>query len=133
MNPDPGVEGLRYFHYRQLRESKQYSKLSPNQIEFLNEATKRFTDARTEALYGPWLEGQITVDVVTEAFRRLVPKREVVFRPELVDGRAALFEANLPRRSPNTRRIEVTKSLETTFGPALRPVFGDESPQPQEN
>jgi hypothetical protein len=127
MNPDPGVEGLRYFHYRHLWETKQYSKLGPDQIEFLNEAMKRFTDARTEVLYRPWLEGQITVDVVTEAFRRLAPKRDVSFRTELVDGQASLFEAALPRRSRNKRGSEVTTSSESTFGPAFRPVFGKES------
>lgn len=133
MNPDPGVDGLRYFHYRHLWESKQYSKLSPDQIEFLNEATKRFTDARTEALYRPWREGQITVNVVTETFRSLAPKREVSFRTELVDGQAALFEANLPRRRHDQKETEVTRSSKSTFGPAFRPVFGEESRQPEEN
>jgi hypothetical protein len=51
MNPDRGVEGLRYFHYRHVWERKEYSKLNTDQIEFLNEATKRFTDAQTEFLY----------------------------------------------------------------------------------
>jgi|SRR5579859_2442 len=133
MNPDPGVNGLRYFHYRHLWESQQYSKLTTDQIEFLNEAQKRFTDARTEALYRPWREGQITVNVVTEAFRRLAPKREVAFRTELVDGQAALFEANLPRRSDDKKETEVTGSSKSTFGPAFRPVFGEESRQPHEN
>jgi len=133
MNPDPGVEGLRYFYYRHLWETKQYSKLTTDQIEFLNQAQKRFTDARTEVLYRPWREGQITVDVVTEAFRKLAPKREVAFRTELVDGQAALFETNLPRRSRSKRGAEVTRSSESTFGPAFQPVFGAESEQPQEN
>jgi hypothetical protein len=133
MNPDPGVEGLRYFHYRHLWESQQYSKLSADQIEFLNEATKRFTDARTEVLYRPWREGQITVNVVTETFRKLAAKREVSFRTELVDGQAALFEATGPRRSCGKRGIEVTGGSESTFGPAFGPVFGEEAQQPEEN
>lgn len=133
MNPDPGVEGLRYFHYRHLWESKQYSKLTTDQIEFLNEATKRFTDARTEVLYRPWREGQITVNVVTETFRKLAPKREVSFRTELVDGQVSLFESNLPRRSRSNRETKVTSSPESTFGPGFRPVFGEESKQAQEN
>jgi hypothetical protein len=133
VNPDPGVEGLRYFHYRHLWENKQHSKLTTDQIEFLNEATKRFTDARTEVLYRPWREGQITVNVVTETFRRLAPPREVFFCTELVDGQATLFEANLRRRSDNKSGTAVTRSSESTFGPAFRPVFGDESQQRQEN
>src|SRR5271165_2046868 len=73
-NPDPGVEGLRYFHYRHLWETKQYEKLSAEQIEFLNEATKRFDDALTDIRYRQWLHGQITAGAVTEEFRRLAPR-----------------------------------------------------------
>ncbi len=132
-NPDPGVEGLRFFHYRHLWENKQYSKLTTDQVEFLNEATKRFTDARTEVLYRPWREGQITVNVVTETFRGLAPQREVFFCTELVDGQAALFEANFRRRSDNKSGTPVTRTSESTFSPAFRPVFGEDSQQRQEN
>ena len=127
MNPDPGVEGLRYFHYRRLWESQQYSKLSADQIEFLNEATERFTDARTEVLYRPWREGQITVNVVTETFRKLAARREVWFRTELVDGQAALFEATVPRRSRGKRGIEVTGARNRLSVLAFGPVFGEEA------
>ena len=83
--------------------NQQYGKLSADQIEFLNEATKRFTDARTEILYRPWRQGQITVGVVGEKFRKLAAKREVSFRTELVDGQAALFEAR-PRSWRENRK-----------------------------
>ena len=131
-NPDPGVEGLRYFHYRHLWESKQNAKLDSEKIEFLNEATERYKDARIEALYRPWLQGQITVNVVTEQFRKLAPKREVFFRSELVDGQAALFEPNITRRSGRKRDAEVKSASEATFGAVFKGVFGPEERQEKE-
>jgi hypothetical protein len=131
-NPDPGVEGLRYFHYRHLWESKQYAKLDNEKIGFLNEATERYKDARIEALYRPWLQGQITVNVVTEQFRKLAPKREVSFRGELVDGQAALFEPNMARRSRQKTDAEVKCTPEATFGPVFRAVVGPEERQEKE-
>jgi len=98
-NPDPAVEGLRYFHFRYLWERNRYSELTNDNIEFLNEATERYRAPRIEALYHPFMSGQIPANVVTEEFRKLAPKREVSFRTEVVDGQAALFESNLPRRS----------------------------------
>jgi hypothetical protein len=59
-DPDPGVEGLRYFHYRHMWETKQFARLNVEQIEFLNEAQKRFNDALTDSRYEQWLNGQIT-------------------------------------------------------------------------
>ena len=132
-NPDPGVEGLRYFHSRYLWETKQHAKLSDAQIESLKEAQKRFTDARIESLFEPWMHGKITVDVVMNQFRQLAPKRQVSLRTELVDGQAALFEANLPRRSPHQRETQVTHSAEATFGTDFKPVFGAGREQPTEN
>src|SRR5260370_39866096 len=35
-DPDPGVEGLRYFHHPHMWETKQYARLNTEQIEFLN-------------------------------------------------------------------------------------------------
>ena len=131
-NPDPGVEGLRYFHCRHLWETKQYEKLSTEQIEFLNEATKRFDDALTDIRYRQWLHGQITAGAVTEEFRRLAPRREVSFRTELVDGQAALFEARVPSRKHETAAQEVTNSLQPTFGPAFRPAFERDTQQAEE-
>lgn len=131
-NPDPGVEGLRYFHYRYLWESKQYGKLKNEEIAFLSDAQKRFTDHRIEALYQPFLHGQITTNVVSEQFRKLAPKREVSFRPELVDGQAALFEPNLPRRSSHQTGTRVTRCSEETFGPSFSGAFGPEVQKAEE-
>jgi len=132
-NPDPGVEGLRYFHYRYLWESKQYAKLTSEQIEFVNAAITRFTDPRLETLFQPWVHGQITCNVVSERFRELAPKREVFFHTELVDGQAALFEPNLPRRNHRRTETEVTGGRQSTFSPAFTPVFGEQTQQAEEN
>jgi len=131
-NPDPGVEGLRYFHYRHLWEAKQYEKLSAEQIEFLNEATKRFDDALTGIRYRQWLHGQITAGAVIEEFRRLAPRREVSFRTELVDGQAALFEARVPGRNREAVEQEVTDSVQPTFGSAFTPAFEGNARQIEE-
>jgi hypothetical protein len=132
MNPDLGAEGLRYFHYRHLWESKQYAKLDNEKIGFLNEATERYKDARIEVLYRPWLEGKIAANVVTEQFRKLASKREVSFCSELVDGQAALFEASSPRRFARTEATKVTHGSQTTFGPAFKSAFAAEAAQAEE-
>jgi len=131
-NPDPGAEGLRYFHYRHLWETKQYQKLSTEQIEFLNQATKQFNDALTEIRYHQWLHGQITAGAVTEEFRRLAPRREVSFRTELVDGQAALFEPRGASRNRETGEQEVKDRSQATFGPGFKEAFGGDTQQAEE-
>jgi hypothetical protein len=132
MNPDPGVEGLRYFHYRHLWETKQYEKLTVEQIEFLNEAMKRFDDALTHIRYRQWLHGQITAGAVTEEFRRLAPRREVSFRTELVDGQTSLFEARVSSGNRETGEQGVTNNSQATFGTAFKPGFEGETQQTKE-
>jgi hypothetical protein len=90
-NPDSGVEGLRYLTYRR---HKEYAKLDAEQVQYLKDATERYRDTRIEALYRPWLLGQIPVNGVTEEFQRLAPRRNVSFWTELVDGQTALFESS---------------------------------------
>jgi hypothetical protein len=132
MDPDPGVEGLRYFHYRHMWETRQFARLNAEQIEFLNEAKKRFNDAPTEIRYEQWLNGQITAGAVSEEFRRLAPRREVSFRTELVDGQAALFEARVLSRNREVMESEVTDGVQPTFGSAFKPVFEGNTGQAEE-
>jgi hypothetical protein len=131
-DPDPGVEGLRYFHYRHMWDTKQFARLNVEQIEFLNEAKKRFNDALTDIRYERWLKGEITAGVVSEKFRRRAPKREVSFRAELVDGQAALFEAGVPSRNREAMELEVTDSVQPTFGSPFGPAFERNARQPEE-
>ena len=132
MNPDPGVEGLRYFHYRHMWETKQYARLNTEQIEFLNEAKKRFDDALTDFRYEQWLKGEITAGAVSEVFRRLAPRREVSFGTELVDGQAALFEARVSSKNREPADLEVTNSSQRTFGSAFKPAFEEDARQAEE-
>ena len=125
-NPDPGVEGLRYFTYRRYWENKEYGKLNAEQVEFLKDATERYQDPRIEALYRPWLLGQIPVNVVTEEFRRLAPRRNVSFRTELVDGQTALFEPSPTNPKLQKETSPVKKELQPTFNPAFRFGFTNE-------
>src|ERR1051325_4413552 len=125
-NPDPGVEGLRYFTYRRYWENKEYAKLDAEQVEYLKDATERYREPRIEALYRPWLLGQIPVNAVTEEFSRLAPKRNVSFRTELVDGQTALFEPSSTNPKPQKETALVKKSLQPTFNPAFRFGFTHE-------
>ncbi len=118
-NPDPGVEGLRYFTYRRYWENKEYGKLDAEQVEYLKDVTERYRDPRIEALYRPWLLGQIPVSAVTEEFRRLAPRRNVSFRTELVDGQTALFESSSTNPKPKKESTPVKKRLQPTFNPAF--------------
>jgi hypothetical protein len=131
-DPDPGVEGLRYFHYRHMWETKQYARLNPDQIEFLKEAQERFDDALTDIRYGQWLNGQITAGAVSEEFRRLAPSREVSFRTELVDGQTALFEPRVPTRNRETGEQGVKDRSQATFGPGFNEAFGRDAQQAEE-
>jgi hypothetical protein len=106
--------------------------LKNEEIAFLSDAQKRFTDHRIEALYLPFLHGQITTNAVSEQFRKLAPKREVSFRPELVDGQATLFEPNLAPRSSHQTETRVTGCSGATFGRAFNGAFGAEAQQAQE-
>ena len=132
-NPDPAVEGLRYFHFRYLWENKRYGEFTNDQIEFLNEAKERYKHSRIEALYQPFINGQILANVVTEEFRKLAPRREVSFRTELVDGQAALFDPNLRSRNRQQAQTAVTKSSGSTFSRAFQAPFGAQTRQAEEN
>ena len=133
LNPDPGVEGLRYFHSRYLWETRRYKDLSMEKIESLDKARKRFTDARIEVLFQPWMHGQITCDVVMKPFRELAPTREVPFRAELVDGQVALFEANLASRKSRRTETQVNGTVESTFRTGFGAAFGAETQKAEEN
>jgi len=130
---DPAVEGLRYFHFRYLWERKLYGELTIDQIEFLKKAKERYRDPRIESLYQPFNSGQIPADVVIEQFRKFAPRREVSFRTELVDGQAALFEANLPSRKSRKTETRVKSVGESTFRTGFRAAFGAETQKAEEN
>lgn len=131
-NTDLGDEVLRYFTLRQRWETKQYGSLNNEDIEFLNRAKKRFDDAPTDIRYRQWTLRRVSSDAVRAEFRDLAPKQEVSFDTELVDGQAALFDANIRSRLAGTVRRKVTQGSQATFGPAFKPAFATEVEQGEE-
>ena len=53
------AEISRYFHVRKLWEGKQFAALETEDIEFLNEATHRFTSERVQQVYKSWAKGEL--------------------------------------------------------------------------
>ena len=131
-NSDLGEEVLRYFSLRKLWEAKQFGSLTHDDLKFFDGARKRFDDAPTDIRYQQWFAGRITSDAVRTEFRNLMPKREILFTTELVDGQVALFQANV--RSPHSGGLakQVKRASQTTFGPPFKPVFGTEDRQAKE-
>ncbi|MGH9713652.1 MAG: hypothetical protein ACRD5M_10175 [Candidatus Acidiferrales bacterium] len=54
----PASEIARYFRVRKLWESRQFAALKNEDIEFLSEATRRFTSERVQQLYKTWAKGE---------------------------------------------------------------------------
>ncbi|HEY6946333.1 MAG TPA: hypothetical protein VI431_14440 [Candidatus Acidoferrum sp.] len=131
-NGDPGEEVLRYFSLRKLWEAKQFGSLTRDDMKFFDGARKRFNDAATDIRYQQWILGRVTSDAVRAEFRDLVPKQEVSFSTELVDGQAALFEARVVPRLARTVGTKVTQGMQATFGPAFKPPFGTKAQQVEE-
>ncbi len=51
------LEKLKYFRLREAWEAKEYEKVDPGELLFLNQARKKFAEARYEALYQQWKVG----------------------------------------------------------------------------
>ena len=65
-------------------------------------------------------------DMVRSQFRDLAPQRKVTFDAELMDGQAALFEAN-PKRKTNPETAMKVKAVPgSTFSSPFRTVFATE-------
>ena len=61
--------------------------------------------------------------MVRSQFRDLAPQRKVTFEAELVDGQAALFEAQPSRRANREAENKVKNATSSTFSPPFSPVF----------
>lgn len=131
-NSDPGEEALRYFSLRKLWEAKQFGRLTHDDVKFLDGARKHFNDAPTDIRYHQWIVGRVTSDALRQQFRALAPKQEVSFSTELVDGQAALFEANVRSSHPGKVAPRVTRGSQTTFRPPFKPAFGAEDRKAEE-
>ena len=78
------AEISRYFHVRKLWEGKQFAALETEDIEFLNEATHRFTSERVQQVYKSWAKGELPAATLASLFSDLNRQRRVGFDTYLV-------------------------------------------------
>jgi len=57
-----------YFRVRKLWESRQFAALKTEDVEFLNEATRRFASERVQALYKAWVKGEFVDSRLASVF-----------------------------------------------------------------
>src|SRR4029077_6866862 len=82
------IEGdlLRYFRLRKAWDLKKYALFSNNEIEWLNDATRRFQGDRFDSLHAAWSSGQVTDDDVRRQFPPATLNRKAEFHTFLVRG-----------------------------------------------
>jgi len=129
---DPGEEILHYFRLRKAWEAKKYALFSNDDIERLNELTQRFGKHPCQERYPAWKDGQVSGDMVRSQFRDLAPQQKVTFDAELVDGQAALFEANPKRKTNPGTAMKVKAVSDSTFSSPFSPVFVGEQKEASE-
>ena len=72
-------EIARYFRVRRLWESRQFAALRTDDIEFLNEATRRFASERIQELYKAWAKGEFADSRLASEFSNSEGQRRVGF------------------------------------------------------
>lgn len=100
-------EILRYFRLRKAWEQEKYGLFSNTDIEWLNDATRRFETRRMESLYAAWCAGQLTESDVRQEFPHTSARTTVAFA-------ACLVQASRPRSS------QAAKPLKTSSVPDFR-------------
>jgi len=73
------TEIARYFRVRSLWESKQFTALNTTDIEFLNEATRRFASASLQELYKSWHRRELSDSQLASLFSDSSGLRQVGF------------------------------------------------------
>jgi hypothetical protein len=86
LESDVSAEILRYFQIRTKWERHQYVVPVTEDLEFLNEARRRFHGDRFESLFHAWGTGRITERELRLEFSQLDPGRSVSFGTFLVQG-----------------------------------------------
>ncbi len=79
-------EVLRYFQVRRKWDNREYVIPVTEDLEFLNEARRRFHGDRFETLYQAWRSGEINEPNLRVEFSQLRPERAVFFHTFLVNG-----------------------------------------------
>jgi len=73
------AEITRYFQVRRLWESRQFAALRNEDIEFLNEATRKFAAPNVQAIYKEWKTGSLTEAHLTSLFPAPEVNRKITF------------------------------------------------------
>jgi hypothetical protein len=81
---DSSTEALRYFRLRKAWEMKRYGLFSNGEIEWLNDATRRYHGQRIESLYSAWLSGQAGDDAIRNEFAQTSPEKQIEFATYLI-------------------------------------------------
>jgi hypothetical protein len=110
-NPDGPSGLLRYFHTRRTWDEKNYSKLSNEDIAFINDGKERFGSPELENLYRRWCAREITENTVRSDSLKFRTPSQVSIIFSTVNGQTALFE-----RHPHwAASMPVKSSEETSF------------------
>jgi hypothetical protein len=72
-------EIIKYFRVRRLWESRQFAALTTEDIEFLNEATRRFASGGVQELYKSWAKGDLPDSRLATLFAGSHAQRRVGF------------------------------------------------------
>lgn len=116
-NPEAPSGLFQYFRPRRTWDEKNYGKLGPNDMLFLNQAQVRFGHAGIEDLYQKWRTGQITENAVRTESQKFRTPSQVTFVSSIVNGQAALFE----RHPHQPVSVPVKSSEETSFSGDFTP------------
>jgi len=123
-NPDGPSGLLHYFRTRRTWDDKDYSKLSNDDIAFINDGKERFGSPELENLYQKWRAGEITENAVRSDSLKFRAPSQVSFIVSTVNGQVALFERH-PRWAVNlsvksSKDASFTGDFTSDFSPASR-------------
>jgi hypothetical protein len=123
-NPEGPSGLLHYFHTRRTWDEKNYSKLSNEDIAFIDGGKERFGSPELENLYRRWRAGEITENAVRSDSVKFRTPSQVSFIVSTVNGQAALFErhphwaVNIPVKS--SEKTSFSADFTSDFSPGWR-------------
>ncbi|MGB7469787.1 MAG: hypothetical protein WBW58_10500 [Candidatus Acidiferrum sp.] len=127
------IEGdlLRYFRLRKAWDLKKYALFSNNEIEWLNDATRRFKGDGFDSLHAAWCSGQLTDDDVRRQFPPAIPNRKADFQTFLIRGNrredGAAWKTPKPSSVPDFRSTDFAlQPLAEANSRGTREIPGDE-------
>jgi len=84
-------EITRYFHVRKLWESRQFAALRNEDIEFLNEATRRFSGGHIQTIYNEWKTGSLAETQLVSLFPGADLNRKITFDTYAIPSHRHLY------------------------------------------